>query len=156
MENRCRRTGGHASFTQTNSPPQACALRQPVACGPAETCQTSWRASPLKKKKKEKETPPPTLLPQSKRGVWRPFSTYASTAAPAKVCVLYLCVLNQERAQRAEGKLMLLYNKFGYSAHSWRNAASPGSVQMNLFLSDFRIYTHSNCLYSCSLIQTLQ
>ncbi|KAI9518718.1 hypothetical protein NQZ68_035110 [Dissostichus eleginoides] len=38
MGNRCRGTGGHASFTQTNSRPQAFAPRQPVACGPAETC----------------------------------------------------------------------------------------------------------------------
>lgn len=29
------------SFTQTNSPPQACVARQPAACGPAQTCQKS-------------------------------------------------------------------------------------------------------------------
>ncbi len=90
MGNRCRGTGGHASFTQTNSPPQACAMRQPVACGPAETCQTSWGASPLKS--------PPTPLTHTRRGVWRTFSTYACSLAQS-VCV---CVKIRESTARLE------------------------------------------------------
>ena len=38
-----------------NSPPQAYAARQPLACGPAETCQKSWAGPPYKKTNKKKK-----------------------------------------------------------------------------------------------------
>lgn len=122
MGNRCRGMGGHASFTQTNSPPQACALRQPVACGPAETCQTSWGASPLK------ALSPLPHYPDPKRSMKAIFHLCLQCHSCQTMCVS-ACVCWKETEER-EKKLMLstsVHNKWKIgglvNVRSWRNAA---------------------------------
>ena len=66
-----------------NSPPQAYAARQPLACGPAETCQKSWAGPPYKKTNKKKKNIARANTHAHEEEL-KTFSTYVCIAAPAK------------------------------------------------------------------------
>lgn len=121
MGNRCRGTGGYASFTQTNSPPQAFAVRQPVACGPAETCQTSWGALVWKKKEKEKKerkkTPTLPSYPDPSGSMKAIFHLKLQCKSFQSVCVKK----HQRREETCVVRLLYITHK---KVVVWRNPAS--------------------------------
>lgn len=121
MGNRCRGTGGYASFTQTNSPPQAFAVRQPVACGPAETCQTSWGALVWKKKEKEKKerkkTPTLPSYPDPSGSMKTIFHLKLQCKSFQSVCVKK----HQRREETCVVRLLYITHK---KVVVWRNPAS--------------------------------